>query len=128
MNIIIKGLHMDLTEAIENYLLKKVKTLSKFIDEESKLEAVVGKNSKHHKSGKEVFKAELRASIKGEVSQVKAEAEDLYSAIDMARDELNDLLSSKKDKKQTLTKKGAQTIKKMVHAERVKKPKKKLTK
>ncbi len=119
---------MELTEAIENYLLKKVKTLSKFIDEESKLEAVVGKNSKHHKSGKEIFKAELRAHIKGEMSQVKAEAEDLYSAIDMARDELNHLLSSKKYKKQTLTKKGAQTIKKMVHAERVKKPKNKLTK
>jgi putative sigma-54 modulation protein len=128
MNIIIKGLHMDLTEAIGNYLLKKIKPLEKFIDEESKLEAVVGKNSKHHKSGKEVYKAELRAYIKGEVSQVKVETDDLYSAIDMARDELNDVLSSKKDKKQTLTKKGAQTIKKMAHAEPVKKPKKKLTK
>jgi ribosome-associated translation inhibitor RaiA len=91
-------------------------------------EAVVGKNSKHHKSGKEVYKAELRAYIKGEVSQVKVGTDDLYSAIDMARDELNDVLSSKKDKKQTLTKKGAQTIKKMAHAEPVKKPKKKLTK
>ena len=115
---------MELTEAIENYLHKKVKTLSKFIDEESKLEVVVGKNSKHHKSGKEVFKAELRAYIKGDISQVTSESEDLYSAIDTARDELVDLLSSKKDKKQTLVKKGAQTIKKMVHAERTKKIKK----
>jgi putative sigma-54 modulation protein len=124
MNIIIKGLHMELTDAIENYLLKKIKPLEKFIDEESKLEAVVGKNSTHHKSGKEVFKAELRAHIKGDVSQVKSESEDLYSAIDTARDELIDLLSSKKDKKQTLVKKGAQKIKKMVHAERVRKTKK----
>lgn len=118
MNIIIKGLHMDLTPAIELYINKKAKSLEKFCDESSKLEVTVGKRSKHHKSG-DVFEAEFRVRNKGNLSRVMTSGQDLYSAIDIARDELLDTLSSKKDKKDTLRKKGARVIKKMTHGEKL---------
>lgn len=118
MNIIIKGLHIDLTDAIESYLTKKLGSLAKFVDEDTKVEVNVGKTTAHHKSGN-VFQAEIRVRCKGDLARVRREAGDLYAAIDEARDEMLDILSSKKDKKKTLLKKGAQTIKKMTHGERV---------
>ena len=118
---------MELTEAIDGYLRKKLKTLEKFVSEDGKAEIIVGKTSQHHKSG-DVFQAEIRIRQKGELTRVVTEAEDLYAAIDVARDEMADSLSSKKDKKKTLALKGAQTLKKMVHGERLDKPMKKLKK
>ena len=109
---------MDLTPAIELYIQKKAKSLEKFCDESSKLEINVGKTSKHHKSG-DVFEAEFRVRTKGNLSRVMASGQDLYAAIDIARDELLDTLSSKKDKKDTLRKKGARVIKKMTHGEKL---------
>lgn len=114
MNIIIKGSHIEISPAIEAYVTKKLKTLEKFLDENSRVQADLGKTSNHHKSG-DIFKAEFNVSDKGQHSRVSVENEDLYSAIDMAQDELFDVLASKKDKKKTLWRKGAQTIKALAH-------------
>lgn len=114
MNIIIKGSHIEITEAIEVYTTKKLKTLEKFLDENSKVQADLGKTTNHHKSG-DIFKAELNVHSNGIYSRVVAEDQDLYAAIDRAQDDMFDILSSKKDKKQTLWKRGAQTIKALAH-------------
>lgn len=124
MNIIIKGLHMDLTSAIESYIKKKIKTIEKFCDENSKVEVIVGNVSKHHKSGN-IFSAEIRVQMKGSLSKDYVESDNLYSAIDLVRDDILETLSSKKDKKRTLEKKGARIIKEMAHGEKSPKKKKK---
>jgi putative sigma-54 modulation protein len=112
MNIIIRGSQIEITEAIQVYLEKKLDVLSKFLNAESKIQADVGKISNHHKHG-DIFKAELNIYHKGEYTRVEAEEEDLYAAIDAVKDEAYDALSSKKDKKQSLFRKGAQKIKQM---------------
>jgi putative sigma-54 modulation protein len=110
MNIIINGSHFELTEAIRQHVTKKLKALEIFVDDESKAIADLGKTSNHHKSG-DIFRAEIHIHSHGVVTRVVKEASDLYTAIDMAQGEIVDMLSDKKDKKNTLWKKGAQRIK-----------------
>ncbi len=114
MNIIIKGSHIEISSAVEAYVTKKLRTLEKFLDADARVEADLGKISNHHRSG-DIFKAEININSKGNFSRVVAEDSDLYSAIDMAQKDMSDLLASKKDKKQTLWKRGAQTIKALAH-------------
>ena len=112
MNIIVKGSHMDLTEAIRDYVEKKVRTLEKFLDANARIEAEVGKTTNHHKHG-DIFRAELNISHQGKMTFVKAEEADLYAAIDKVRDEAAHVLTSKKDKRQSLFRRGAQKMKGM---------------
>jgi putative sigma-54 modulation protein len=114
MNIIIKGSHIEITPAIEMYVTKKLNALNKFLNENSKVQADLGKISNHHKSG-DIFKAEFNVNTHGQYSRVVVEDSDLYRAIDKAQDELFEILASKKDKKQTLWRRGAQTIKALAH-------------
>ncbi len=112
MNIIIKGSHLELTSAIEEYLTKRLGGIEKFLDSNAKIEADLGKTTNHHKHG-DIFKAELNITNNGEQTRVEAESEDLYSAIDMVKDEAQNALISKKDKKQSLFRRGAGKLKTM---------------
>ncbi|MES3005612.1 MAG: ribosome-associated translation inhibitor RaiA [Patescibacteria group bacterium] len=113
MKIITKGNHMDVTPAIQEYLDKRLQGLEKFLDENAMIEAELGKTSNHHRSG-DIFRAELHVTNGGNFTRASAEKEDLYTAIDVAREELFNLLSSSKDKKQTLWKRGGQRIKNLI--------------
>lgn len=112
MNIIVKGSHIEITEAIHEYLVKKVNSLDKFLAIDAKVEADLGKTTNHHKHG-EIFRAELNITNKGEYTRVVSEKTDLYSAIDEAREEAAEVLGSKKDKKHSLFIKGAQKLKRL---------------
>jgi ribosome-associated translation inhibitor RaiA len=68
----------------------------------------------HHQKGKDAFKAEFKVYCRGEYLQSAAEAEDIYSAIDLARDEAYMILSSKKDKKMTLWRRGGKKLKNLM--------------
>ena len=116
MNIIVKGSHMEVTDSIRDYLEKRVRALEKFLDPNAIVEAELGKTTNHHKNG-DIFRAELNitnhGSDRGKNVFVKAEEADLYAAIDKVRDEAADVLASKKDKRQSLFRKGAQKMKSM---------------
>ncbi len=110
MNIIVKGTHMEVTESIRDYLEKKLRSLEKFLDSNAKIEAELGKTSNHHRHG-DIFLAELNINNEGKTTFIRTEQADLYAAIDKVRDEAADILASKKDKKQSLFRKGAQRMK-----------------
>ncbi len=114
MNIIINGSHLSITDAIRDYVTKKLQALDTFVDDSSKVVADLGKTTNHHKSG-DIFRAEIHVHTHGQMLRVAKEAEDLYSAIDIAQGEMLDMLSNRKDKKQTLWKRGAQKIKAFAH-------------
>lgn len=114
MNIIINGSHLSITDAIRDYVTKKLQALDTFVDDSSKVVADLGKTTNHHKSG-DIFRAEIHVHSRGQMFRVSKEAEDLYSAIDIAQGEMLDMLSNRKDKKQTLWKRGAQKIKAFAH-------------
>lgn len=108
-----------MTAAIHDYVIKRVTNLEKLI---SKIEErggevnaafEVAKSTNHHKSGA-VFHADCLINIKGEEFYGSADEDDLYKAIDTVKENLFREISKNKDRKQTLFKRGAASVKKMM--------------
>ena len=108
----IKATNMELTEAITEYLTKKVSALEKFIKEETEALANIdiGKISNHHHKG-DIFCAEVNLTIDGKKFRVKVEKDDLYAAIDKMKDDIVHEVQRAKRKEFSLLKKGHQKIK-----------------
>ena len=110
---------MELTEAIKNYALKRITNLEKLLSgiEKRKGEIAVNfevaKATNHHKSGA-IFHADCLININGEKFYGSADADDLYAAIDEVKEILFNDIRKNKDKRQTLFKRGATSIKKMM--------------
>ncbi len=119
MQINLQGKNMELTEAIRDYVEKRVTNLEKLLSkiEESSGEVLasfeVSKNTNHHKSGS-VFHADCSINIKGEKFYASIDEEDLYAAIDGVKEKLFREINKNKDRRQTLFKRGASSVKKMM--------------
>lgn len=110
INIIIKATNMELTSAIEDYVHRRMQSLLKFIKTTPIFHIEIGKSTNHHRHG-EIFFAEGETTIDGKKYFARAEAENLYTAVDELQAELNKELSTKKGKTRTLFIRGAQKIK-----------------
>lgn len=114
MNINIKATNMDLTDAIKDYVNKRVSSLNKFSGRSEITGYVeVGKTTNHHKQG-DVFKAEFDLNINSKKFFAMSEAGDLYAAIDEAKEQIANNVTNDKDRRQTLFKRGASSVKKML--------------
>jgi putative sigma-54 modulation protein len=119
MKINLKGTNMELTPAIHDYVVKRVTNLGKLLSNieerggEVNVNFEVAKTTNHHKSG-EFFHADCLINIKGEKFYTSADEEDLYAAIDAVKESLFRDISKSKDRKQTLFKRGAASVKKMM--------------
>ena len=114
MNIRIQGPHLPLTDAIEDYILKRIAPLEKLVSDQSVVcEIEVGKTTSRHKSG-EIFKAEINIVLPDKHIYLVSEKTDLYQAIDEVRDQLDQALTLRKEKKQTLFRRGALRIKDII--------------
>lgn len=119
MQINLQAKNIELTEAVKNYVFKRVTNLEKLLSgiEKRKGQAVVNfevaKTTNHHKSGI-VFHADCLININGEEFYASSDAEDLYVAIDEVKENLFREIDKNKDRKQTLFKRGAASIKKMM--------------
>lgn len=117
MNIKIRSINFEITPAIDEYITKKFSSLEKFLDRkdgEVICEVEIGRTTKHHNSG-DIFKAEINLNEPGS-KQVYAVAEesDLYTAIDIVRDEAERAIVSRKTKSDTLFRRGASQIKDLI--------------
>ena len=119
MKINLQGKNFEITEAIRDYVLKRVTNLEKLLSaiEERGGEVMVnfevGKSTKHHKSGV-VFHSDCLINIKGEEFYSSSDKEDIYQAIDEIRESLYEEIRRYKDRKQTLFRRGASSVKKML--------------
>ncbi|MFA6397685.1 MAG: ribosome-associated translation inhibitor RaiA [Candidatus Paceibacterota bacterium] len=116
MKINIKSTNMVLTEAIDDYTKKRINSLEKIISRyggEAFFSIEVAKTTNHHKAG-DIFRAEINLSINGKDFRTESTGEDLYTTIDEAKDDLARKITYFKDKKQTLFKRGAISVKKMM--------------
>jgi len=111
----IKATNMELTLAISDYVNKKIESISKFIPQGEKvvIYVEVGKTTNHHKQG-DYFKAEFEVTIGGMKFFTDSKKSDLYKAIDDAKDEIVKQIKSNKKRKNTLFKRGATSVKKMI--------------
>jgi len=99
---------MELTDAIKDYIEKKIGTLDKFYDKILKADVKVGKESDHHLKG-EIFICECKLDVPGVDLFASKNEKNLYKAIDKVRDYLEGELKKhkilqrekiKKDKRQ----------------------------
>jgi ribosomal subunit interface protein len=114
MNINIKATNMKLTDEVEEYIQKRILTVEKFIQKEgAHINVEVGKTTNHHKQG-DVFKAEIEILSDGHTFFAMAETDDVYKAIDEAKEEIVRELTSTKDRNHSLFRRGARSVKKML--------------
>lgn len=114
MNTNIKATNMELTRAISDYINKRLSGINKFIKEANIIARVeVGKTTNHHHKG-DVFRAEFDIEVSGLKFYTVSEKDDLYKAIDDAKEEIIRQITTNKDRKQTLFKRGAISVKKML--------------
>lgn len=95
----IKGTNMELTEAIKQYVDRRLSALVDICAKYSPCDVAVevGKTSQHHQKG-DVFYAELNMSIPGGMLRATSTKDDLYAAIDDAKDELKRQLVDRKER------------------------------
>jgi len=119
MQINLQGKNVELTQAIKDHVYKKVTNLEKILAKmeekggEIQVNFEVSKTTNHHKAG-EIFHADCSISMKGGNFYASAEREDLYTAIDDVKETLFNEIGKKKDRDQTLYKRGAASVKKMM--------------
>ncbi len=114
MSINIKATNIELTSAIEDYVNKMMDNVTKFLNEgDYTIHVEVGKTTNHHKNG-EVYKAEFNVLSSGKKFFAEAVGEDLYTTIDEVRDEVVRKMTHSKDRGQTLFKRGASSVKKLL--------------
>jgi putative sigma-54 modulation protein len=111
----IKATNMDLTDAIRDYVEKKIEGLEKFTKGKNteRMYVDVGRSTNHHKQG-DVYKAEFNVVIDGEHFTTFAETEDLHAAVDEAYTELVRQVTERKDHQISIVRRGARSIKKML--------------
>lgn len=114
MNISIKGIRMSLTDAITDAVHNQLKTLEKLIPTRSFVHVELGKPSAHHKSGEDVFQAEITLDTKGQTYFVQIAHSDLYQALDRAVYDIGEMIKQEKGKKQTLLRKGRMLVKQLM--------------
>lgn len=95
----IQGTNIELTEAIRNYVTEKVESIERFTKRFDPCDVAVevGKTSEHHNKG-DVFFAEMNITVPGDVVRAHAERDDLYAAIDEAKDDVKRQLVDRKEK------------------------------
>ncbi len=115
MNIKIKTTALSLTPAISEYIEKKLDTIEKFFkdDTTAKFDIELAKTTNHHKKG-DIFRAEIHIIAKGINTYASSEKEDLYTAIDMVRDEILREIKTTNEKKRTSQRKGGAKIKNII--------------
>ena len=113
MNINIKATNIELTDAIREYVNKRVSSLEKLIKDGAIISVEVGRTTNHHNKG-DIFKAEINIKNDGEVFYADVEREDLYSAIDEVKEEISRKLKRNKGRTTTLYRRGAKSVKKML--------------
>ena len=116
MNTKIRSINFDITPAIDEYVSKKVSSLEKFLEvsEGTICEVEIGRTTKHHNSG-DIFKVEINLTQPGSKQvYVVAEEADLYTAVDVVRDEAERAIVSRKTKSSTLFRRGAAQVKDLI--------------
>ncbi|MBX4209452.1 ribosome-associated translation inhibitor RaiA [Candidatus Parcubacteria bacterium] len=113
---ILKGTSITLTPAIDAAVDKVVLALEKFVESDDTsaiAEIEVARTTNHHRSG-EIFRAEINFHSRLGSFRAEAEKEDLYVAINAAKDELSESLRSKKTKRIDFIRRSGLKVKNML--------------
>ncbi|HLD81670.1 MAG TPA: ribosome-associated translation inhibitor RaiA [Patescibacteria group bacterium] len=93
----VKSTNLELTDAIRDYVDRKIKGLDKYYQNIIAIDIEVGKTTNHHHKGK-LFRAEANVEIPNRILRAEHIDEDLYKAIDHIQYELKREIKSAKEK------------------------------
>lgn len=103
MQIIISGKGVDLTDAIEDYVNRKMGGMEKFLPNIIRITVVVGVETRHHQKG-DIFYAECKIEVPGNDLFAKKTAASAYEAIDLLKNKLESELKKNKVKIRSIKK------------------------
>lgn len=112
----IKATNMKLTPAIEEYLFKRLESIEKHLwgdYDSAKTDIEIAQTTKHHQQGP-IFMCELTVTLPHGQFRAVSTQEDIYTAIDEAKDELKRQLVETRNKQKTLTRKGQLMFKRLL--------------
>jgi len=116
MRLNIKTTNIELTDALSNYINKRISKLDKFVrkDDTSAFASVeIGTTTKGQHTG-DIFRAEINLHTAGNQMRAVVEESDLYAAIDEMQNEIIRILNKNKDRRVHLLRRGGQRIKEMI--------------
>jgi putative sigma-54 modulation protein len=114
MSITIKSTLIDLTPALTDYTEKRLGTITKYTEGECLIAVEIGKTTNHHRNG-DVYRAEVNVTTPlGKKYNATSEKADLYEAIDDVRTEIVREIKAGKSRTQTLFRRGAKTLKRLI--------------
>lgn len=108
----VKTTGIELTDALSDYVDEKMSQIEKFLDSNdgsALCEVEIGVSTKHHKSG-EIFRAEVNLHIAGGDFRAESEKEDLYIAINDAKEQIVQTVKGHRKKDRDMFRKGASVI------------------
>ena len=117
MHLDIKGINLELTPALKVYIEKQIGGLSRYIGTDAASTAAVvevGRTSRHHKHDHMLF-ARVNIRLGARVLRAEAETQDIRASLDEVHEELEKEILKFKGKKEALTRRGARSIKKLLH-------------
>lgn len=121
MRFTITARHVELTEALEAYAEKKIKShVERLVNAkgdlpDSLVAVEIAKETGHHRKG-EIWKAAATITTPHEKRRIHAEAraDDLYAAIDLLSEEIARELKTEKGRLRSLMLRGARAVKRVL--------------
>ncbi len=116
MQIVTKATNFEVTEALKDYVEKRMAHVKKLVTEHQDEVALIDvelSKSKHHKHG-DIFRAEVNFCIGGKCYRAVSEKDNIYAAIDEIKDELGSGFSSYKKKHLRILRRGGAKVKRII--------------
>lgn len=115
MNTNIKATNINTSEAINDYVSKRLSKIEKLLRKDPTVQCDIelAKTTSHHQKG-DIFRAEVHVVGANMNIYVSSEKEDLYSAIDDVADQVKLELKSKKSKDISLIRRSGARVKNMM--------------
>ncbi len=114
MNISINAHSIELTGPLKEYVEKRFSGLSKYTGGEPMVVVDLDKTTGHHHKG-DIFEAKASVTTPlGKIHYAVSQKSDMYEAVDDVRKEIIRELTSAKGKKNTLFRRGATKIKRIL--------------
>jgi ribosomal subunit interface protein len=112
----IKTTGIELTDALSSYVDEKITHIEKVIDESDEsvfCDVEIGTSTKHHQSG-EIFRAEINLHTAGKDYRAVSEKDDLYTAINDAKEQIMKSAKQHRSRIRTLLRRGSISVKKRI--------------
>lgn len=113
MKINIKSTNLAVSPDINTYLNEKLKSVIKLIDqndETAMFNIELGRTTRHHQTG-DIFRAEINLYSQGGNNRAVSESSDIFSAIDLVKDQMLNELRGVKGKRLHFIRKSGRRVK-----------------